>query len=360
MNNDIYAYSGSYDMEERVYHDEEMEVDEFETGDLVEYMMESTARSEYKPLTVNEPKDVYSMLDIYTISLTSDAREFTYFLNYAFGINRYYRTYDAGNLMLMYYQNPNATYVYDREIWQNQLGITIKDNAIPIVILENLTQIKPDLSNIDSLYVSEAYDISDTFSYLEGDTRYKFLDNGEAAQSIIELRPCYIGKSDSGFMGKHVVYDPVYDYILTSGGCKDYEEVFAEFCREYFHYYVRHMMDDEDLKEEKETGKKVHKRYTKDKFDVYADIAAMVLSNLYGMYPENFNFRVIEPSFKNKTPGVIRAELSIIFELIYEMDNRIQAYLYNKRYTDNIVNTASENAVATNGYAEESGGGEGL
>ena len=55
MNNDIYAYSGSYDMEERVYHDEEMEVDEFETGDLVEYMMESTARSEYKPLTVNEP-----------------------------------------------------------------------------------------------------------------------------------------------------------------------------------------------------------------------------------------------------------------------------------------------------------------
>ena len=40
MNNDIYAYSGSYDMEERVYHDDEMEVDEFETGDLVEYMME--------------------------------------------------------------------------------------------------------------------------------------------------------------------------------------------------------------------------------------------------------------------------------------------------------------------------------
>ncbi|MBQ8952426.1 MAG: hypothetical protein IJ065_14930 [Eubacterium sp.] len=329
-------------------YDPAYDIDETGTEDLAEdllnHMMnrnsivkedEISEEDDESSMVIKIPEELYQFLENYTMVLCNNEDEFKDFIKFAVFLNRYYQTYDIGNLILIYYQRDRGTYVYPKKIWEDN-GIQVNPDAKPVLIINDLKELKADRSNMSDMFLDEVFDITDTNGYLEGDTRLHFKNKADACQALIETRPCLVKKKPSTGYADNIVYDPEYDRIYASPGSGSYDNVFGGMVHEYYHAYMKKIMERIYHEEEIKVGKRGSYTYSKIDLSIYADITTYALCQLYNMEP-SMELLCVKASWRTDPPAKTRVFLQLCLNIIFEIDDKLQRRIYEKRETDGII-----------------------
>ncbi len=204
-------------------------------------------------------------------------------------------------------QGKIAGFVTDLNSWISA-GFTIKEGAQPFYVMEKNNGEKTGYS------VREVYEAS---AFNEA-VQEPYYDKSILLDALFLNAPCPIEYEEN--LRHKAIYNPDKGIIQVSRGFKDVNEIFCTLSQEYAHA-IMHQKFQEVNKDNPRL------RYGRADNTFYAFSAAYILSERYGMLPENISIKQLPEKWVALNPKEFKSELQNVEQVLEGIQYNLQEKL---------------------------------